>query len=746
MIELSKCNKLLDEGFSLITIGEDKIPNTKWKDQQTKQLSKKDFEIRFNLPTTKGVGIVTGYNSLEVIDVDLKVFSTAKERVNFWETLTSYLEDSILDFHEKFCITKTKNNGFHILYKSKRCKGNQKLATLKGHTEAVIETRGVGGYVFVYDNFLNDKYYTQIDWITDEDYHILFDVIDSFDFKKQEEVKQPKKTINDYDSNLKPWDDFNNKNNVLDIIRDDFEIVRQLNDRIVIKRHSATSAHSGYIFHDNGCMFLHSTGTIYPHQKQISAYVAYTYKHHNGDFNASAKDVYSQGYGERIIKKIPDILLEEKEIVKDVEFPLDIFPTPVKNYILDCNDTLDSVTDYMGGALVWMISAMIGNSLEIEIKKGWKEKAIVWIANVGKAGIGKTPSVKNVLFPLQKINAQEIKNFFKQLERYIEYESLSKDEKKTAEEVQKPSKKQFIANDITVEALVDLHHQNKNAVGVFKDELAGWLKDMNKYREGSDLEFWLSCWSNESVNVNRVTRIGSFVESPFIPVLGGIQPDVLNNFFTSENKDNGFIDRLLITYPDAEIEKYNDKEMESDAIVYYSDQITNFYNFFKFNFTKLNEELEVETVTARFSKKANLVWKKAFNNFTDIQNSDDENEYMKSMYPKQKSYIPRFALIINTFQCFFDGCEKEAYKTITEDSVIKAVKLSEYFVNMAKKVKINSKEINNLKQDLSGKENDFEKIKKMYKKNKSFNKSKASEILGISRQTIYNYIKELKNG
>lgn len=56
----------------------------------------------------------------------------------------------------------------------------------------------------------------------------------------------------------------------------------------------------------------------------------------------------------------------------------------------------------------------------------------------------------------------------------------------------KPTKKQFIANDITIEALVDLHQQNDISVGVFKDELAGWFKDMNKYKPGSDLEFWLS--------------------------------------------------------------------------------------------------------------------------------------------------------------------------------------------------------------------------------------------------------------
>ena len=33
---------------------------------------------------------------------------------------------------------------------------------------------------------------------------------------------------------------------------------------------------------------------------------------------------------------------------------------------------------------------------------------------------------------------------------------------------------------------------------------------------------------------------------------------------------------------------------------------------------------------------------KDFNEITNYQNSDEENEYLKSMYPKQKSYIPLF--------------------------------------------------------------------------------------------------------
>ena len=41
---------------------------------------------------------------------------------------------------------------------------------------------------------------------------------------------------------------------------------------------------------------------------------------------------------------------------------------------------------------------------------------------------------------------------------------------------------------------------------------------------------------------------------------------------------------------------------------------------------------------------------------TDQENNDEVNQYLKSMLPKQKAYIARFALIIHVFNDYFtDG-------------------------------------------------------------------------------------------
>lgn len=763
--------KLFYENFSLITVSDNKIPNFAWKKSQTEKQSWDSFIEKYNysggktwtdkdgtkheIKKTDRFGIVTGFDFLECIDVDLKVFSTAKEQKEFWDEYLGYLRDNILDFDDKFVIYKTKNAGYHILYKTKRIEGNLKLAKLKGHKEAIIETRGIGGYIFTYpENKVSKKSYHQIDFISDEDRFVLMSFSKMYNYV-EEIPEAPKKEKKEYtEGEITPWDDYNSKHDIFDIIRDEFTIVGNLSKKYVIKRHGATSPHSGYVFKDNGFMYLFSTGTNYPHEKLITPFYAYTIRYHNSDFSEAAKCIYEKGYGSRRkqvikeLKKTVDLKITESDPVlinkSDLVFPIEIFPKDIQTYLIECNTKLDSSIEYMGCSLLWLISVCIGNSIDVEVKKGWNENLSVWISIVGKAGLGKTPSISNVIFPLIKINAKEIKTYIKESEKYEYYNNLSKKEKEEHSEVPKPIKTQFIANDITLEALVDLHQESDNSVGVFKDELAGWLKDMNKYREGSDLEFWLSTWSGKSVNLNRLTRKGSFVEKPFIPVLGGIQPSIFNTFYTDENKDNGFMDRMLLCYPDLKIDYYNENEISDEILKWYKEIIISFYDTIK-GVIKRNEDGDITPLTACFSPDAKTEWKRIFNEMTDVQNNEEENEYLKSMFPKQKSYIPRFSAIIHVFDEFFS--EGGNTLLISKESVLKAEKLSKYFIATAKKIKVNSVEVSKLKNTLTASKgkNEKEKLFEIWKSNKNFNKTETAELLGISRMSVNRWVKEFES-
>jgi hypothetical protein len=746
-MENSYLQKLAQIGYSIIPCNEQKVPIGAWKHLQTFARTQ-DEVAQLNAPL---YGLVTGVNDVEVVDVDLKVFSSLKEQQEFWEEYVGFLKDNIDDFEKKFVIKKTKNKGYHILYRCKKIQGNTKIAKLEGHRECVIESRGQGGMVILYDDTISDKDYQHMEYISEEDREILWSCSRTYDYNEPEVRHEPKEHVSS-EHKILSFDDFNQKTSIFDVIGDDFKIVANLSKHYVIKRHGAESPHSGYVYKDTDKMYLFSTATIYPNEKILSAADAYAWKYHGGNLKDASRDLYNKGFGSRSKKIIeekqkeipkPEEVLSEYKINKeDLEFPIDIFPEPIQTYILECNRKLDSNIDFMGVSLMWVISVMVGNTVQIEVKKGWKENGTLWISVVGRAGLGKTPSINNIIFPLEKINSREIKRYLKEREEYDFYESLSKKDKDDYPEVKKPKKTQFIANDITIEALVDLHQDSDVSVGVFKDELAGWLKDMNKYREGSDLEFWLSSWSGKSVNLNRLTRPGSFVERPYIPVLGGIQPGIFNSFYTEENKDNGFMDRMLLSYPDATVDYYNENELSADIIEWYREIIIYIYDNLK-SLVERDEDHVIEPQIATMEDGAKEEWKRIFNTITDNQNDDEENEYLKSMYPKQKSYIPRFALLINIFNSYFDDNLFALH--VSRESMLKAEKLSNYFIANAKKIKVDSIEKNDIKVTIKKAETNADKIKALFLKDPNFNKNKLAELIGVSVQYVRKVTKQLEN-
>ena len=87
-MDVSKLENVFYNNFSLITVSDNKVPNFPWKSAQTKKTDWNQFLKQFNykggikradgveIPSTDNFGIVTGFEDLETIDVDLKVLST----------------------------------------------------------------------------------------------------------------------------------------------------------------------------------------------------------------------------------------------------------------------------------------------------------------------------------------------------------------------------------------------------------------------------------------------------------------------------------------------------------------------------------------------------------------------------------------------------------------------------------------------------------------------------------------------
>ncbi|MHB9056230.1 MAG: DUF3987 domain-containing protein [Paludibacteraceae bacterium] len=745
--EIERCRKLFDDGFSLITVSENKIPNIKWKEYQTTAMHKDTFENFYALETTAGVGLVTGYGDLEVLDFDLKVLSTNAERSQFWKEFISMANDNIEDFENKFVIVKTRNYGYHILYKTKQVLGNTKIARLKGSQEAIIESRGRGGYVWIYDQFVQLNNYADIQYIADDDREILWTICKMYNYVEPEKDQPEQQTMDYHEADIKIWDDFNSRNRIIDMIASEFTIVKRLSDKTVVRRNGAKSPHSGYIYHDKNFLFLWSSGTQYPQQKALTAFNIYAIQRHNGDIKATCKDLYNQGYGSRMKPEYqikPQNYEQPVVDVEDSKFPIEVFPDFVQLYIKETADTLNSNIDYLGSGFLWAISLCTGNAVKLEVKKGWVEPGIVWIALVGRAGVGKTHSIKAITKPLEKLNTREVKRYAEQLERYEKYMELSHKEKSEVEEIKRPKKTKFIAEDITMEALSELHDANPNGIGILRDELVGWIRDMNKYREGSDLQKYLTCWSNGTLSSDRKTSSSSYVEKAYIPIIGGVQPSVLAAAYTAENKDNGFVDRILICYPEIKVEPFNDRQINESLINQYDEFMTWFYDNMKNRMLKYDNNGNVATRYLKYSPEAYKEFERIFNKYTDRQNSDEENEYVKSVLPKMKSYVARISLLLEVLYMYTDNYE---LGDVSKRAVVNAEKITDYFIYMAKKNKYQSQEHQVITSTIkySGKINAFDKFKALYEANPNLNKTRVAEELAVSRQTVINWENKMKS-
>lgn len=748
-IKLERGKQLLAAGYSLIVAGEDKLPCHSWKQLMTKAWTVDELEKNIDNPKAFRYGYPTGFNDILVIDIDLKVLPM-ELRAPFFDEFIAFVRDNVDGFDKKVAVHKTMNYGYHLTYRTKLMLGNEKIAVpvlsgikTNGKTQALIESRGTGGYAMLYDECANALDYIAIQYLSDEEHNTLLAICKMYDERVEEqEVEQPKK---EKAIGVSPWQDYNQRHTVFDVVGDEFKVIRHLSNKTVIKRHGATSVHSGYVFKDSGCMYLFSTGTAYPNEKLLSPFALFAYKYHRGDMSGAAKELYASGYGDRVKLEPPVVLTNEpKAIIERSDFPLDVYPLSIRNYITECNRTLGHSVDYMGSGLLWMLSVIIGNSQKVKVKNGWTECVVIWIAVVGRAGVGKTPAINSIISPLVDVNSREIREYRKLKEKYEAYEKLNKDEKANAVEVRKPNRGQFIVNDVTIEALVELHDENPNAVGVFKDELAGWIKDMNKYRAGGDLEFWLSSFSNSPAYTTRKTVRDNYIHSPIIPVLGGIQPAVLNQVFTDEYRDNGFSDRLLLCYPDTQVERWNENELNDELLQWYSDYILSLYGHIR-NEIRMNEDGDIVSNFIRFSKEAKVELARIMNKITDRQNSEDETEATKTILPKQKTYLPRFAILLHVLDCYDNGVDFNC--EIERQTILNAERLVDYFICMAEKVMQDGQAYSKLKASANDKivKTDADKFAMMYAANPKLNKVEAAGILKVSRQQIYNWIKQIDN-
>ena len=393
-------------------------------------------------------------------------------------------------------------------------------------------------------------------------------------------------------------------------------------------------------------------------------------------FGIGVNDIQTEA--EQLLKRANEI--QERRINR---FPVEVFPSAIQQVINATNENLNYPIDFIGASLLYAVSVAVGNTHSVEVKKGFRQSAVLYLAIVGRAGTTKSHPLS---FALQPIVEQDKKTYRQYEQLRLDYEKTARLAKKDREqqvidEPIKPIWQKFLLSDFTPEALAEVHKFNKRGIGVYVDELAGWFKNFNRYSKGSEMEFWLSQWSGKPINIDRKTGEPVFIPLPFISVAGTIQKGILNELAKDSRTQNGFIDRILFVIPDnVQKEYWSETDLPSVVSDNWENIISNLLNLSVTSDDTLNPSPEVLRFTPE-AKKVLFEWQKEN---TD-QSNEAESEALSGIFSKMDMYVLRLALILEMMRF---ACNESNKQAVSIEAVQGAVKLVEYFKSSA--VKVNS--------------------------------------------------------
>ena len=290
----------------------------------------------------------------------------------------------------------------------------------------------------------------------------------------------------------------------------------------------------------------------------------------------------------------------------------ELLPDAIRPWLVDIAERQQVPLEFVAVPALIALATVVGRKATIRPKQrdDWVVVPNLWGAIVGRPGLLKTPALKAALAPLDRLIATAAEAYRVELAEgqaaLAAHEAQVKALKQAMEgAAKKPStggktlddlKRELIAlqaqapvpvcerryrtNDGTVEKLGELFQENPEGFLLFRDELSGWLRGLDKFGREGDREFFLEAWNGDgSFTVDRIGRGTKHIPALCLSICGGIQPGKLTAYIedaiTSGHGDDGLIQRFqLLLWPDSpttwmNVDRYPDTAAKNTAYAVY---------------------------------------------------------------------------------------------------------------------------------------------------------------------------------
>jgi len=316
-------------------------------------------------------------------------------------------------------------------------------------------------------------------------------------------------------------------------------------------------------------------------------------------------------------------------------FPVDVLPWPARDLATAAAESIGCPIDFPAVAILAAASGLIGRSASLLIKPGYFESASLYMALVGTPSSGKSPALGAALAPVWSIASM-----LDQVGR-AEMDAWNKADPKDRGE--KPTLRRIVTTDPTTEALGPILARNPRGLIVAPDEMTKWVMSMDQYKggKGGDRPFYLSAWKGEAVYIDRAKNMSEpiVVPHPFLTVAGGLTPAMLTELPEGKGRDDGFVARLLFTYPDRETHRYSERGIPDDVAKEWERVARSLWD-------RAMREKDGRAVphVVKWSPKAAVAWAEWCNAHRAEQDADDFPDAMEGPWGKLEAYAARLAL------------------------------------------------------------------------------------------------------
>jgi hypothetical protein len=144
----------------------------------------------------------------------------------------------------------------------------------------------------------------------------------------------------------------------------------------------------------------------------------------------------------------------------------------------------------------------------------------------------------------------EAVNYIRPIEDKYTKEHRKAIAKKKDKDVIIPRKEILLGDEITLEAIYESLHNNKNGVLLENSEFGSSLKSFDRYVRAGEKQRWLNIFDSLPIKyVRKTNNVCLYIKEPFCSIVGATTPESFNEAFIKEDIGNGFLARFLLCVP-----------------------------------------------------------------------------------------------------------------------------------------------------------------------------------------------------